>query len=72
VDEVPIPSVDMAPCRSPSAEKALQPLAGLAITEACVSGSCDICLYQKDPCSIVSQHRENSHSFRRSGEKKNK
>ena len=70
--DVAIVGVGLAPCRSPSVEKALRELAQLAVTEACVSGSCDICLFQTDPCNIVGQHWEDSHPSGRSGEKRNK
>ena len=63
---------DRAPCRSPSVEKALRELEHMSVTEACVSGSCDICLHQTDPCNIVDPHRENSHPSSQSGEKKNR
>jgi hypothetical protein len=72
VKGVAIVAAGVAPCRSPSVEKALQELAQLAVTEACVSGSCDICLFQTDPCSIIGQYREDSHPSGLSGEKKNK
>ena len=62
-----IASPGTAPCRFPSVEKALQELAKTPVTEACMSGLCDICLYQKDLCTIVGPHRENSHPFGRSG-----
>ena len=67
MDGVPIMSAGRAPCRSPSVEKALRELAQMAVTEACVSGLCDICLYQKDLCMIVGQHGEGSHPSRPSG-----
>jgi hypothetical protein len=54
--------------RSPSVEQALRELAQLAITEACLSGLCDMCLYQTDACSIFGQHREDSHLSRLPGE----
>ena len=38
---------DMPPYQSPSVEQALQALAHMAVTEACVSGLCDICLAQQ-------------------------
>lgn len=70
--DVAIAGAGMTPCRSPSLEKALRELAQLAVTEACVSGSCDLCLFQTDPCNMVGQYREDSHPSGRSGEKKNK
>ncbi len=57
----------MAPCCSPSVEKALRELAQMALTEACVSGLCDLCLYQTGLCTIVGQPGEDSHLSRRSG-----
>jgi len=61
VNKVPITNVDRIPRRSPSAEKALQQLTNLPVTEACVSGSCDICLNQAGPCDVIGQGQENSH-----------
>jgi len=57
--------------RSPAVEEALQELAHLPVTEACASGSCDICLNQTGPCDVVGPQRGNSHPFRQS-EKKTK
>ena len=37
----------MPPYQSPSVAQALQELAHMAVTEACVSGLCDICLAQQ-------------------------
>ena len=59
--------VGMAPYRSPSVEKALRELSQMAVTEACVSGSCDICVLQTDLCMLANQHGENPHPSRRSG-----
>ncbi len=67
MNDVPIVSVGVAPCRSASVEKALRELAQMAVTEACVSGLCDICLYQTDLCMIVHRRWEDSHPSRRSG-----
>jgi hypothetical protein len=72
VNDEAITSASKASRASKPVEKALQGLADVPVTEACVSGSCDICLYQKDPCSIVGQTWENSHPSSRSGEKKKK
>jgi len=55
----------MAPCRSPLVEKALRELAQMPGTEACVSGLCDICLYQKELCDIVGRHAANSQPSKR-------
>lgn len=57
-----------APCRSPLVEKALRELAQMPLTEACVSGLCDMCLYQTGLCNIVGKHRADSQPSRRSGE----
>ena len=54
-------SAGMASCRSPSAEKALRELAHMAVTEACVSGLCDICLYQTGLCDMAGWRGEDSH-----------
>ena len=67
MNEGDIVKAGIAPCRSPSVEKALQELAQTPVTEACMSGLCDICLYQTDLCTIVGPRRENSHPFGRSG-----
>ena len=62
-----IARVGMTPCRSPSVEEALRELAQMAVTEACVSGLCDMCLFQAGLCTIVGQHWEDSHPSGRSG-----
>ena len=67
MNDVPIVSVGRAPCRSAPVEKALQELARMAVTEACVSGLCDMCLYQTGLCMIVRRRWEDSHPSRRSG-----
>ena len=58
----------MPPCQSRSVEKALQELAHMAVTEACVSGLCDMCLEQQT-CGrdIFGAPWSNSHSSRRWG-----
>jgi hypothetical protein len=61
-------SAGMAPYRYPSVEKALRELAQMPLTEACVSGLCDICLYQTGLCNIVGKNREDSRPSRSSGE----
>ncbi len=38
--------------RSPLVEEALTELAHVAVTEACVSGLCDVCLYYPDLCDL--------------------
>jgi hypothetical protein len=53
MNDVAIVSADMVPCRSPLVEKALRELAQMPLTEACVAGLCDICLYQTGLCNIV-------------------
>jgi len=68
VNDAAIVSAGMPPCCSRSVEKALRELAQMAVTEACVSGLCDICLYQAGLCNIVGQHWEDSRPSRRSGE----
>ena len=56
VNDLANASVGMAPCRSPLVEKALRELAQMPVTGACVSGLCDICLYQTGLCNIVGQY----------------
>ena len=56
---------------SPSVEKALQELAQLAVTEACLCGACDICLNQTGSCDITGQPSESLQPSRRSEQKKN-
>jgi hypothetical protein len=60
MDESTIEGASMGPSRSPSVEQALRELAQLAITEACLSGLCDLCLYRPDACMIVGLWREDS------------
>lgn len=67
MNDLPIVSAGVAPCRFLSVEKALRELSQLAVTEACVSGSCDICLFQTGFCMMAGQHWENSHPSKRSG-----
>lgn len=55
-----IESAGMGPRRSPSVEQALRELAQLAITEACLSGVCDMCLYLPGGCMIAGLWREDS------------
>jgi hypothetical protein len=66
VNDAPIARVGRAPYRSTLVEKALQELSQMAVTEACVSGSCDICVFQTDLCMMANQHGENPHPSRRS------
>ena len=58
----------MPPGRSRPIEKALHELAHVAVTEACVSGLCDICLEQPT-CrrDVFGPPWRDSHSPRRSG-----
>lgn len=63
-----IVNASTAPCRSPLVEKALKELAQMPLTEACVSGLCEMCLYQTDLCNIVGKHRADSQPSRRSDE----
>lgn len=71
MNDATIVSGGTIPYRSPSVEEALRELTQLAVTEACVSGLCDICLCQNQtgPCNIVGQRWQDSHPSRRSGEK---
>lgn len=68
MNNVAIVSASTAPCRSPSVDKALRELAQIPLTEACVSGLCDMCLYQTGLCDIVGKHWADSQPSRRSGE----
>ncbi len=52
--------------RSPAVERALRELAQMPVTEACVSGLCDMCLYQASLCDVICQPGENSSPSRRS------
>lgn len=69
MNDVAIVNASTAPCRSPSVDKALRELAQMPLTEACVSGLCDICLYQTG-CNIVGKNWADSQPSRRSGEYK--
>jgi hypothetical protein len=62
MDDPTIVGAGKAPHRSPSVEQASLLWAQLAVTEACVSGACDICLCQ-DACDLFGQHWEDSHRF---------
>jgi hypothetical protein len=73
MDDIAIVSAGRASYRSPSVEKALRDLAEMAVTEACVSGLCDICLYYgTDLCTVFGQDRGDSHLSSRSRNQKNK
>jgi hypothetical protein len=67
VNNVAVVNASTAPCRSPSVDKALRELAQMPLTEACVSGLCDMCLYQTDLCNIVGKHWADSQPSGRSG-----
>ena len=58
MDDPAIESAGMGPRRSPAVEQALRELAQLAITEACLSGLCEMCLYRPDDCTIAGLWRE--------------
>jgi hypothetical protein len=60
MDESAIVGASMGPYRSPSVEQALRELAQLAITEACLSGLCDLCLYQTDGCDFAGKWGEDT------------
>ena len=60
MDDPAIVGASMGPYRSPSVEQALRELAQMAITEACLSGLCDICLYQTDGCDFAGKWREDT------------
>ena len=68
MNDVAIVNASTASCRSPSVDKALRELAQMPLAEACVSGLCDICLYQAGPCNIVGKNWADSQPSRRSGE----
>ena len=50
--------------------KALQEVRQMPVTEACVSGLCDICLYQDGLCMTEGRPCANWDSSRRSAEQK--
>lgn len=52
VNGIPCAGAGMSLCHSPSVEKALRECEQLALTEACLSGFCDLCLYQTSLCMI--------------------
>jgi hypothetical protein len=60
MEDPAIVGASMGPNRSPSVQQALRELAQMAITEACLSGLCDMCLYQTDACTIFGRHWEDS------------
>jgi hypothetical protein len=61
VDDIAIASTVRISCRSPLVDKALQDLAEMAVTEACLSGLCDFCLYHGTGlCTIFGRQWEGS------------
>lgn len=72
MNDVTIATVGIAPCRFPWVEKALREVWQMPITEACVSGLCDICPYQAGLCMVATHDAEDSPSSRHSAEQKNK
>jgi hypothetical protein len=68
VKNVAIVGAGTTPGRSPLVEKALRELAQMPLTEACVSGLCDICLYQAGLCNMVGKHWADAQPSKRSGE----
>ena len=73
MDETAIVSEGRTSCRSQFVETALGDLAEMAVTEACLSGLCDICLYDGTGlCTIFGQDRGDSHPSRRPRKQKNK
>ncbi len=66
VDDVGVLTAGRTSCRSRSGEKAFRGLAEMVVTEACLSGLCDICLYHGTGlCSIFAQDWGDSHPSRR-------
>jgi hypothetical protein len=60
VEDPAIVGASMGPYRSPSVEQALREFAQMAITEACLSGLCDMCLCQTDACDFAGKWREDT------------
>ncbi len=67
MDAVTITKAAITPCRFPLVEKASRELAQIPVTEACVSGLCDFCLYQMALCEIIGRQEDDSHGSRGSG-----
>lgn len=67
MDVVTITKAVIAPCRSPSVEEAARELGRIPVTEACVSGLCDLCLYQMDLCNVIGKQSDDSPPSRGSG-----
>ena len=57
---------------SPTVEKALQELAHMPVTEACVCGACDLCLNRAALCDVASPQPQDSYQPRPAAEKKTK
>ena len=73
MNDIAIVSAGRTSCRPPSVEKALRELAQMAVTEACVSGLCGICLYQRtDLCTIFGKAGGNLHPPKRPRKQKNR
>lgn len=53
--------------RSPLVEEALRELARLPLTEACVSGLCDICICRAGLCNMVGKNWAESRPSKYSG-----
>ena len=68
MNTVAVVNASTPPCRSPSVDQALRELAQMPLTEACVSGLCDMCLYQTGLCNIFGKHWADSQPSGRSGE----
>lgn len=66
------PTVGTPPSYFSSSERALRELARIPLTEACVSGLCDVCLYGPDVCMIAGRRRHDSQSSISSAWQKNK
>ena len=60
MDDSAIVGASTGPYRSPSVEQALREVAQMAITEACLSGLCDMCLCQTDACDFARKWREDT------------
>jgi len=72
MDEIAIVSEGRTSCRSQFVEKGLGDLAEMAVTEACLSGLCDICLYDGTGlCAIFGQNWGDSRPARRPTKQKN-
>lgn len=72
MNEVTIASGGISPCRSPSLEQAQRELSQMPVTEACVSGLCEICIYQTGLCMVFGRRGENPERIQAFGGAKNK